>query len=259
MKYTPPILHPKNNRNAVLELRWLGLLAALVSFSSTAWGTSSSIDSNFNGTNIADTSVIWFNAHLTSVTGASGPVTIYFTNQHITFTSPQTSIPYDLALPDSQVTIDPSFGTASVIFSGSWQTSVVNASGNPFLSGFAFDVPAGENPKASNPVTWTGDFSASQPGVSISWQWGAAVYTNFSTNYNSLGVTPIDGGRQSGTPVNFEGSVTGGARGGGGSNFTGSNSATGHATTIAIPEPSSVALLGSALALGLACRAWKKR
>ena len=61
------------------------------------------------------------------------------------------------------------------------------------MSGLTWDVPTGENPKASNPVTWTGEFFANQTGISIGWQWAAAVYTSFSTNYNSLGVTAIDG------------------------------------------------------------------
>jgi hypothetical protein len=246
----------------VSKLRWLSLLAGALSMVTTASGTSSSISSNFNGTNIADTSFIWFNAHLTSVTGASGPLTIYFTNQHITFTSPATSIFYDLVLPNAQVTIDSSFSTASTIFAGGmWQTSVQNASNDPFLSGFTFDVPTGENPKSANPVTWSGDFSASQSGISLNWQWAAAVYTTFSSDYNSLGVRPIDAsGEQSGTPVNFKTFVTGGARGGGGSNYTGSNSGTASVANITVvPEPSSLALMTSALAIALAYRAWKKR
>jgi hypothetical protein len=29
-------------------------------------------------------------------------------------------------------------------------------------------------------VTWSGIFSSNVPGVSLSWQWGAAVYTCFT-------------------------------------------------------------------------------
>jgi hypothetical protein len=165
------------------------LLAAGHSF---ATGTTNS--SNFNGSNIADTSWIWFNSHLTAASGFTNPVTLYFKNQHITFTSPATSIAYDLLVPDAQITINSSVGTPSTLFTaGTWQTTVSSTANNPFLAGLSYDVPAGENPKASNPVTWRGDFFASQPGVSVSWQWAAAVYTTFTNDYNALGVTPIDG------------------------------------------------------------------
>jgi hypothetical protein len=52
--------------------------------------SASSITSNFDGTAIADTSFIWFNSHITSMSGASGPVTLYFKNQKISLTSPAT-------------------------------------------------------------------------------------------------------------------------------------------------------------------------
>jgi hypothetical protein len=124
---------------------------------------------------------------------------------------------------------------------------------NIFLSGLSYLVPAGGLPGGVNPVTWKGTFSSSAP-FSLQWQWGAAVYTTFSTNYNSLGVKPthsttIDAyhnGDQAGTPENFKADVTGGARGGGGSNFTGSLSATGCAVFV-IPEFPIVGTLLAAL------------
>src|SRR5262245_57285742 len=155
--------------------RSLLLLCAAVSFSAgitnhAGAGTISSIDSNFNGTNIADTSFIWFNSHLSSVSGGSGTRIIYVTNQSISFTSPTTSIAYTLPVPDAQITIDPSTGTASTTFntgSSTWQTQVANISNDPFMSGLAWDVPAGENPRSANPVTWTGEFWGNQSGMSI--------------------------------------------------------------------------------------------
>jgi hypothetical protein len=89
-------------------------------------------------------------------------------------------------------------------------------------------------------VTWGGDFISDTPGISVSWKWGAAVYTVFSTNYNKLGVKPTHqgsclyaNGDHAGTPEGIDDSgipykhfVTGGARGGGGSNWTGSWSGT---------------------------------
>jgi hypothetical protein len=64
---------------------------------------------------------------------------------------------------------------------------------------------------------------------------GRAVYTSFSTDYTKLGVKPVDDNQASsyknsdyaGTPESFTAYVTGGATGGGGSNYTGSYSGTG--------------------------------
>jgi hypothetical protein len=217
----------------------------------------SSITSAFNGTNIADTSFIWFNSHLTSVSNGIGTKIIYFRNQKITFTSPQTSIAYTLPVPDAEVIIDSSTGTATTSFntgSSTWQTQVANGGNNPFLAGLSWDVPTGEDPNFSNPVTWTGEFFANQPFISVNWQWAAAVYTSFSTDYNSLGVTPIVGAggfSQSGTPANFTAFVTVGARRNAGSNdYTGSNAGTATASNLSvIPEPSSAILVISAVGL----------
>src|SRR5439155_3948106 len=105
-----------------------------------------------------------------------------------------------------------------------------------FLTGSAFVVPAGGLPGGINPVTWSGTFfsTASVP-LTVNWQWAAAVYTNFNkTDYNALGVKAVDDNHfppyqnadHAGTPENYKSSVTGGALGNGGANYTGSLSAT---------------------------------
>ena len=127
--------------------------------------------------------------------------------------------------------------TATTIFDGTkWVTRVPSSglSGNTFLSGFGYQVP-GNLPGGINPVTWKGTFVTDTPGVAIQWKWAAAVYTSFSPDPNGLGVKPVDDSRASsyqnsdhaGTPENFKAYVTGGTRGGGGSNYTGSLSSTG--------------------------------
>jgi len=70
----------------------------------------------------------------------------------------------------------------------------------------------------------------------VQWKWGAAVYTYFTTDYNALQVKAshqnacgVNNSDHAGTPEgtdtstgeSFKGFVIGGARGGGGSNFTG--------------------------------------
>jgi hypothetical protein len=93
-------------------------------------------------------------------------------------------------------------------------------------------------------VNWSGTFSTNTPGVQINWQWAAAVYNNFTTNYNALNVKPSDDDHVTVVPVSPEsftayskpdhagtpeafigpGILAAGATGGGGSNWTGGNS-----------------------------------
>jgi hypothetical protein len=81
-------------------------------------------------------------------------------------------------------------------------------------------------------VTWSGTINPDTPGVSVQWKWAAAVYKSFSSNYTALGVKPVDDNNntkifdRAGTPENFKSYVTGGATGGGGSNYTGGYSGT---------------------------------
>jgi hypothetical protein len=106
--------------------------------------------------------------------------------------------------------------------------------GNTFLSALAFVVPAGGLPGGINPVTWSAVFTSDTPGVTMQWQWAAAVYTSFSSDYNALGVKPVDDNQASvyqnsdhaGTRENYKAFVTAGARGGGASNYTGGYSGT---------------------------------
>jgi hypothetical protein len=68
-------------------------------------------------------------------------------------------------------------------------------------------------------------------GLSFSWQWSAAVYTYWPSDWNQAMIQAYHGnGRHADTPNNtqVQKSLIQGPRGGGGSNFTGSWSATGH-------------------------------
>ena len=138
------------------------------------------------------------------------------------------------------LTLSPFVTVAQTTFSnGHWVTTVPLAglAGSIFFDGVAVQSPPPSGfPGGINPVTWRGTFFCITPGITVDWQWAAAVYANtsFGSDNNQLGVKPVDDNKASiyqnsdhaGTPENFKAFVVGGARGGGGSNFTGSLSAT---------------------------------
>jgi len=203
------------------------------------------IQSNFNGTAIQFQSVqgnqyIWYESHAKiSGISTSSITTLHFINQFIDFKDKVHNVTYHLAVPDADIIFNPAVTTATVNFTGTKFIDTYPASGlsgDFFVSGLAFPVPATGLPGGINPVTWSGNLTSDVPlpNVKMSWQWAAAVYQTFTTNYNALGIKPVDDSTHSvyknsdhaGTPENFKKFVVGGARGGGGSNFTGSNSST---------------------------------
>lgn len=138
-------------------------------------------------------------------------------------------------VPATTIIYSPSATVAETIFvNGEWQTTVpVALAGNAFLSGLALPVSA-NLPGGINPVTWTGTFRTNARGAELKWKWAAAVYTQFASSYGAAGVKPVDGSKYSpynnsdkaGTPEDYRNFVTAGARGGGGSNYTGGYSGT---------------------------------
>jgi len=206
----------------------------------TSCGTQTSISSNFNGNSIAGGNTIWFNSNFDLTSPPTDGLTIFFTGQTITSNDITTSV------PDSKVVFSSSVSSAITTFdttSNMWVTTVpVGFGGDIFLSGLAYQVPSGGIPGGENPVTWSGTISSSEP-LSIQWKWGAAVYTSFD-DYNSVGVKPVhstsldayNNGDMAGTPENEKANVIGGARGGGGSNWTGSWSATVSASSSCPPS-----------------------
>jgi hypothetical protein len=197
----------------------------------------SSITSNFNGTPIGAGDFIWFSSVLKVQGLGSDPVTVGFTGS-ISFSVNGTL--YVVPVPSAIVNFSPSVSVATTVFcNGQWVTTVPlsGLAGKVFLDGFALQAPTpGGFPGGIHDVTWQGMFFSVTPGLKVQWQWAAAVYprANFSADYNALGVKPVDDNNASvyqnsdhaGTPENFRQDVVGGARGGGGSNFTGSYSGT---------------------------------
>lgn len=201
-------------------------------------GTVSSISSNFNGTAIAAGDYLWFSAVFQPKSLPNAPVVFFVRNSVITFTANGTN--YSIPVPDADITFDPSETTAVTSFNAStdqWQTFMPSGgfAGNSLLDAVEFSVPLpGGLPGGIKNVTWTASFSTDTTGVSLQWQWEAAVYSTLSADYTQLGVKPVDDNKVSqyqnsdpaGTPENYKTYVTGGAMGGGGSNYTGSHSGT---------------------------------
>jgi hypothetical protein len=189
-------------------------------------GVDTNIAMNFNGTAIKAGSTLWLNAVFKPSGLGTAPVTLRFQNGTVKVG------PYTVPVPNAEITLNPNAIAATTTFNSSTQTWVTvappNLSGNYFLAAVAFPVPSNlaGGLKANS---WDFKFTSDTPGVSVSWQWGAAVYTHFASDYSSLGVKPIDDGNASryqnsdlaGTPESYKAYVTGGASGGGGSNWTG--------------------------------------
>lgn len=211
-------------------------------------GAVSSITANFNGTAIPSGDALWFSS-VAKVSGlGSAPATIFVRQASISFTANGTS--FLVAVPDANLTFDPNATMATTTFNTSmnlWQTVVPSSglAGNVFLDGAELMLPNGL-PGGIKNVTWSAAFSGDTPGISLNWQWAAAAYTslgvsggcNGGQNLNELEVKPVDDNKASefknsdhaGTPEDYKQFVTGGATGGGGSNFTGSYSGTRSAT-----------------------------
>lgn len=213
-------------------------LAALLPLTASAAGADSCASangSNFNGTPVSAGDFVWFNAVLKvkGIDVRSG-TTVVFSGSTISFTAGATT--YQLNVPDSSIFFSPTATEASTTFDGAAWSTVVPASfsKNVFLDGLSFQVPSGGLPGGINPVTWSGTFTSQTQGLTVEWQWAAAAYTQFSTDAATLGVKPVDGNQSNpyansdhaGTPESFKQYVTGGTRGGGGSNWTGSYSGT---------------------------------
>ena len=141
---------------------------------------------------ISSGNYIWFNAAVNNVKGlpATGQVKLYLTNSFIQYTAAGTNCtvnsPCTLPVPNSVVTFNSStsLGTTFSSSSNRWSTSVPKTSltGNTFVTGVAFRAPT-NLPAGIENVTWSASFSTDTPGISLQWQWGAAVYTSLNNCY----------------------------------------------------------------------------
>jgi hypothetical protein len=196
-------------------------------------GCVSSIQSDFNGTSIPKNNSVWFNSVMKVSGQGSTPFTIHVTAQSAV------SSAFNVPLPNANITFA-NVATATTTFdagTNTWNTTVpLSYTGNVFISGAMLPLPNGL-PGGLNPVTWTGSFSKPS-SVKVDWQWAAAAY-NTLLSTTGIGVKSVDSNSldatyknsdHAGTPESVKSLMgNGGARGGGGSNFTGSYSGTGHA------------------------------
>jgi hypothetical protein len=227
----------------------------------------SAIQANFNSTRIPTGDTIWFNSAVKVSGLGSTPATIRLVNSAIDFTANGAS--YHLNVPDADIVFSPTATQATTTFDSAdnrWETTIpASATGNAFLSGLAMPVtsslpgllPLGGGllggllgpltsalPGSINP-TWSGTFQSDTPGLTVTWKWSAAVYDQFDSDYNDLGVKPVDGSQLSayhnsdlaGTPEAFRNAVTAGARGGGGTNYTGTYSSAAQVAPDYVPPP----------------------
>jgi hypothetical protein len=186
---------------------------------------------SWNGFNAPAGSVVWINAHLDASDVPTNKITrVDFSG--VTLVVNDTSY----ALPNGRVVFNPAVSTASTIVNadGSWTTTVnPTFSSDIFFDGQAIPVDSNlENGGHGNTgSTLSFSTSSSDGSLKFQWQWGAAVYTSWPGNA-AANIEPVHGALQAGAPQNkaVEADLIQGPRGGGGSNFTGSWSGTGHGT-----------------------------
>jgi parallel beta-helix repeat protein len=213
--------------------------AAIIS----AGSARSSLQTNFNAgsSSITGGNYLWFNSVMKPTFSSSGPATITFSASTVKLLLANgTSI--TATAPGAVIRFSPATTVATTSFdvaSNMWLTNLPakQLSGNVFLDGFAFRLPAGIGAHDLKGAIWNATFSSSDAGVSINWQYGVSVYNShfLDNGYAGLGVKPVDDSQNSlyknshhaGTPESVLQDFLGnGGTGGGGSNFTGSYSPT---------------------------------
>jgi hypothetical protein len=216
-------------------------------------------ENDFGNSAIATGNDVWFSASADITPKESAlPLSVHFSGQWINLQlQGGNGIPLQIPAPNSEVVFSSTATTATTTYAGGqWVTTVpVGYSGNVFIGGVAYQVPAGVS-LAGAKVDWTGVFSGTTNSFTLQWQWGAAVYSSLGTGlgtgigsssgttafYNALGIKPVDANTgnaylnndNAGTPenfvANFLSSATGNGHGPHGSNqYTGAYNQAGSA------------------------------
>ena len=218
-----------NNQNVIVTVNPVSTVNCVIN---------GSITSTFNSTSIPAGRFIWFSSVIDkgNISGVTGTVTFNITNSRITFTA--NSQQYILNVPNSRIRFDAAVTNATTEFVNNvWETAVPRSyNGYVFMGGLNYQVLANLPGSISN-VTWTATISIDKAGIRPTWKWAAAVYTNLGA-YSALGIKPKNGNNQNpypnndnaGTPENYKLLVVSGAKGTGGTNYTGTYSSTSTAT-----------------------------
>ena len=199
--------------------------------SGTQIGGSGTSWNSFNPQGSGD--IVWINMHIGTPSGVPTNVvtTVQFTGVNFVLNG-QT-----YGLPDGFLIFDPSAPAtptttynASYAPNGAWVTTFnpSSLSDEMFFDGQA--VPVDSNISGGGTANLTYTTESTDNNLAFSWQWSAAVYTYWPGN-NAADILPYHGGGlHAGTPLNpqVQQSLIQGPRGGGGSNYTGSWSATGN-------------------------------
>lgn len=183
---------------------------------------------------------LWFSGVLETADSAqndlaANPVRIDVRHSRITFEK----WPYTVDLPDSAIQLDASatYPQRWWINGSMWSVTLApSLLPEAFFTGMPYVLPEPLLPGNSGPATWTATFTASHPGISLSWAWSAAVYSQFGSNGRLL-VKPLNapiGEPQpavyqnddpAGTPELYKQYVVAGAMGSGAPQYTGARSA----------------------------------
>jgi hypothetical protein len=229
----------------------------------------SSIGASFNAGSVPAGDWLWFSAVFTVQNAPSTAFDIFVESGQIiglggnTYNTPKATIVFDPADPT----------TTETYASNIWQNQTkTGLSGNYFLVGTAVQAPAGGFAGSMSP-TWTLQLATNAAGVaagvSIQWQWAAALYSSSfpGANLASVGAKPTDDNSGSiyknndhaGTPESALAYFLGNAgTGGGGSNYTGSYTSTASSGVLplniapsGVPAPSTLMLflIGTVLVL----------
>ena len=182
--------------------------------------------------------VVWIHVYIGTPSNLSTtqPTSVQFTG--VTFVLNGTTY----KLPDGFLYFDPSYtGSPTTVFDplfanangipGAWTTTL-----NPnHLPDEIFDgaaLPVDSNITGGGGATFSYTTLSSDANLKWSWQWSAAAYTFWPSNWNAAEILAYHNSDHAGTPENMQvqHSLIQGPRGGGGSNYTGSWSGTGQGT-----------------------------
>jgi len=176
--------------------------------------------------------VVWIHAHIGTPSGVSTTTTTTVQFTGVTFVL--NGITY--ALPDGLLIFSPTASATPMTSfdstftpNGRWVTTLNpnKLSDEIFFDGNA--VPVDSNISGGGKATFNYTTLSSSNSLKFSWQWSAAVFTYWPGN-NAAQILPYHQSDHAGTPENkqVQQSLIQGPRGGGGSNYTGSWSGTGH-------------------------------